>query len=211
MERKFYMTDTQQQADAAIPVEVPAEIRAADRITGPSPGPVELVAAHTVQLDAVHTDFAQFHESYVSRYIGLADTKASWAFAIAAGAIGYMAGNDHIRATLHTGWGPPTALYVTAAALLLTSAIFSFLVIAPRLGSYSGEGLVYFGAVAQRKSADEYVSAIASQSEAQLTEARLKHCYEISGICARKYAFLGKAIVVGIPALFGLAALLLIS
>ena len=211
MDWKFHMTDTQQQANVVKPVQVPAEIRAADRITGPLPGPAELVATDAVTLEAVHSDFAAFHESYVSRYIGLADTKASWAFAIAAGAITYMLGNDHIRAMIHTGWGPPLALFVSTAALLLASAVFSFLVIAPRLGSSTRDDIVYFGAVAQRKSAEEYVRAIASQSEAQLSEARLKHCYEISGICARKYEHLRKAILVGIPALFGLGALLFIS
>jgi Family of unknown function (DUF5706) len=109
------------------------------------------------------------------------------------------------------GWGAPMALYVSTAALLVTSATFSFLVIAPRLGSTSGESLVYFGAVAERKTVDEYVRAVGSQSEAQLTEARLKHCYEISRICDRKYSLLGAAIVVGIPALVGLAALLFAS
>jgi hypothetical protein len=205
------MTDMQQQADPATPIRVPPEIVAADRIAAPVLGPAEVVTNNAPPLEAAHTDFAEFHEGYVSRYIELADTKASWAFAIAAGAIAFMAGNDHIRAMLGGDWNSAFVLVLTTSMLLLVSSVFSFLVIAPRLGNSSGEGLVYFGAVAQMKSAEAYVRAISSHTEAQMTEARLKHCYELSRICTRKYEYLGKAICVGIPALCGLASVLLMS
>jgi hypothetical protein len=107
--------------------------------------------------------------------------------------------------------GFPFLLFSATMLLLVISAACSFLVIAPRLTSSIDEGIVYFGAVARRKSADEYVRDISSKSENDLTEARLKHCYDISGICARKYKYLRNAIWFGLPGLVGMAIVLLLA
>jgi len=204
------MTDKQGLATQSTSAQVPPEIQAAGRISSPSSGSPELVQTPPLQLEATHGNFAEFHQGYVSHYIELADTKASWAFAIAGGAIAYIVGNSSLQTAVHTGGWPILILSITAISLLLVSATCSFLVIAPRLANTPGEGVVYFGAVSQRASADQYVESIAAKNESQLIEARLKHCYDISKVCTQKYEYLRKAILTGIPALFDFGVLLFV-
>jgi hypothetical protein len=205
------MNETQHQSESAPPSQVPEEIQSAPKIAVATAAPGELIATGIVKLEAAHSKFAEFHEGYVSRYIGLADTKAAGAFAVSSGSIAYIVGNIRLQTfLLQPAWNPHFVLSITTFALLITSALCSFRVIAPRFSS-SGEGIVYFGAVANRKSADDFVCDVASRGEGELTEARLKHCYDISRICVRKYEYLGKAIVVGVAALAGLAGMLLVK
>lgn len=207
------MTETQQPADTARPVQVPPEIQAAPQIPVHSETPVGLMSTTDPRLDEAHSAFAEFHASYVGSYIGLADTKAAWTFAVASGGLAYMLGIDGFRQAMlgHAlAWSSTTALFLATAILLLLSAAFSFLVIVPRL-STSGEGIVYFGAVAKRSSASDYVRDIASRKAPDLAEARLKHCYDISKVCLTKYQQLKKAILFGLPGLIGLGLMAFLS
>jgi hypothetical protein len=106
-------------------------------------------------------------------------------------------------------WKLPLLLAWFAVALLLLSAFFSFCVVAPRLRSPSGEGIVFFGAVAKHKNADTFVSSIAAKSPQDLAEARLRHCYDVSRVCDAKYGSLKKAIWFGIAALVATFMLLM--
>ena len=65
-----------------------------------------------------------------------------------------------------------------AMLLLLAAAACAFAVIAPRRSSPAGEGIVFFGAVAQRASGNDYVADVASRSPTELTALRLKHCFD---------------------------------
>lgn len=196
------MTDTQRPSESAVQENVPPEIEAAPHIGVPLRGVGELKATGGEKLEEYHGAFAEFHEGYVRDYIGLADAKAGLAFALASGVLAYFLGNDQIRALLAT----PTCSFAFVICLLSTvlltvSAVFSFLVIAPRLSSPSNEGIVFFGAVAGRRNAIEYISDVAGFSSRDIIEARLKHCFDISRVCSQKYAQLRRAIWVGLPGL----------
>lgn len=207
------MTEAQQPADTTRPIQVPPEIQAAPQIPVRSETPERLVSTTDPRLDEAHSAFAEFHAGYVGSYIGLADTKAAWTFAVASGALAYMLGDEEFRRSMlgHSlTWSPTSALFFATAILLLLSAAFSFLVIVPRL-STSGEGIVYFGAVAKRSSASDYVRDIASRKAPDLAQARLKHCYDISKVCLIKYQQLKKAILFGLPGLIGLGLMAFLS
>lgn len=200
------MNEAQQPVEKASPVQIPPQIQAAPQIPRAAEATEGVAADATPSLSDEHGAFADFHSGYVSSYIQFADTKAAWAFAVATGALAYVLGNDHFRLAMlgqDWSWNSGSLLYVATAGLLVISAFFSFLVIVPRLGT-SGEGIVYFGAVAKRKSAFDYVRDVASKRESDLTEARLKHSYDLSKVCARKYAQLRRAILIGVPGLVGL-------
>lgn len=142
-----------------------------------------------------HADFAEFHEQYIRHYIAFADTKAGVIFTLAAGLFGFLLGDEAVKKALFEPESFCTFAIPALSLFLLTlTASFAFLVIAPRLSSKSGEGLVFFGAVADRKSATEYIFDVGSSSIQELTEARLKHCYDIAVICQQKYKFLKYAI-----------------
>lgn len=203
------MTHEIAQGPAAATSNVPPEIAAAPAIGVPESGVGLLQVIPTANLKAEHGEFAEFHEDYVRNYINLADNKAAWAFAIAGGVLAYLVTDAGIRSILLT---PSLSVQFSVVALsillLCASAACSFLVVAPRLSSPSNEGVVFFGAVAKRKSAASYIADVAAMSPEGLTEARIKHCFDISRVCARKYFFLRIAIWVGVAALvFSLASI----
>jgi hypothetical protein len=148
--------------------------------------------------------------NYVRNYISLADTKAAWVFAISSGVLAYLLADDKVqRVILSPAWEASFILALSTVILRGLSAMFSFRVVTPRLSSPSGEGIVFFGAVAQHPSASSYVTAVGSRSPRDITEARLKHCFDVSKVCAEKYDSLKKAIWLGLPAVGGALAVLL--
>ena len=98
-----------------------------------------------------------------------------------------------------------------AALWFLTiAAIFAFATIVPRLTS-SGDGVVFFGAVAARSSAREYRTAVIMLSEGELADARLVHCYDLARVCQRKYDALRRAMWCLLPGITAAVCALLID
>lgn len=158
--------------------------------------------------DASLGEFANFHEGYVRHYIALADTKAALLFGLTSTFIAYMFSKPAFHALLFEptcAW--PTWLAWASVALIAAGAGFSAWVIAPRLKT-TGEGLVFFGAVRAHTDASAYVAAVRSVSADLLADARLKHCYDISAVCWRKYQNLRWAIWLGVAGLVGALPLL---
>lgn len=193
---------TQQSEDQRSPVPVPSEIANAPAIEPPSASGGTVEHVPEVALNAHHAEFASFHEEYVRHYIQFADAKAGIAFSIISAVLAFLVSKDEVRAlilcpafTAHFG------ITLSALLFLLASALCAFLVIAPRLSSSSDEGIVFFSAVAKRSSGDEFIRDIANRSASELAAARLRHSYDISRICARKYGLLKKAIWLALPGL----------
>lgn len=202
--------DNQFISDAHAPAVIADEVRAAPSISVPEGDVGEVMPAPAFALEDHHMDFANFQEEYVRNYIALADTKAAWTFTIASGVLVYLIATDETKAAL---LAPELSLahafLVGSVVLLIVSALFSFRVVAPRLGSQSGEGIVFFGSVAAKADAKAYVRDISAHDSSALAEARLKHCFDVSTVCTRKYASLKKAIWFGLPALaLAMAAIL---
>lgn len=176
-----------------------------------TPQTITPTSAVPSQLQRHHSEFSVLQDEYIRNYIELADTKASLIFTSSVGIIGYLFGNDQIRERLLS-----PSLSINFFAPLLTTlccmvlATLAFLVIVPRLSARSNERIVFFGAVAQRKSAEEYVSEIEPLTEEKITENRLKHCYDIAYICNRKYNLLRKSIIL-VPISFFLLLSTLLS
>lgn len=190
---------------------VPPEIEQAPSLSVPAEGVGEILANQAPQLEDAHHKFAEFHQSYVTGYIQLADTKAAWVFAVASGLTAYIFSSSNIQNAIQfQKWDWLTILVCATVALLVLTAVFSFLVIAPRL-SRSRDGVVFFGSIASRASPDEFVREVAGMGEPELIEARLRHGYDISKICARKYRLLTMAFRTGILALVGIAFVVLLT
>lgn len=150
-------------------------------------------------LNRAHNEFADFHEGYVRHYIALADTKAAWAFTVASGAIAFVFSRTASRTELlDPQWSVGTSLVWAATAFLGLSALFSFLVIRPRRPTSADDGIVFFVQVADKASASAYASEVAGYDQNSLTTARLEHCYDVSRVCASKYASLRLAIWSGL-------------
>lgn len=194
MEGAQHMT-TQQQSERQQSAGLTEALATAPLLDPPSPVPATLEPSALLTFGQAEADFAAFHESYVRHYIALADTKAGVIFTLTAGVLGYLINVDEVRTALLAPAFSKVFVFSGLALLVLgAAATLSFLVIAPRLSSASNEGLVFFGAVAARERADEYLQDIAASSQEDLAKARLRHCYDISKICSRKYGLLKKAI-----------------
>lgn len=172
--------------------------------SGPPSGPS--TSSHTAEEvrgcipHSYHAEFAGFEEGYIRNYISLADTKAAWTFTLVAGVLAYLFSKDTTRtALLNPEWPASYGVLVAAVILLVGSGLFSFLVVAPRLSTPSGEGVVFFESVAKKPSAQAYLAEVVASDAGALTEARLKHCYDVSRVCSRKYAALKTAIWLGLP------------
>lgn len=188
--------------DKHAPALIADEVKSAPSLAVPEIGRGEISPSSAFILEEHHGDFAEFQEEYVRSYISLADTKATWAFTIASGVLVYLIGTGKTKDALLTpvlSW--PYATLLASIALLVISSFFSFRVVAPRLTSKSEEGIVFFGSVALKNDAKNYVSDVAAHDPAELIEARLRHCFDVSTVCAGKYASLKKAIWFGLPAL----------
>lgn len=169
----------------------------------------ESAAEITANLDRLHSDFANFHEGYVRHYIALADTKATVVFGLASSVIAFLFARQGFHDLLFDpACTRQTALAYVVALLLLAGAGCAALTIAPRLPN-TGEGLVFFGAVRRHTDGYAYASAIGREDEAGLALARLRHCYDVSTVCWRKYISLRRALwltVIGIAAALPLLA-----
>jgi hypothetical protein len=193
---------TQQPEDHPSPVPIPPEIASAPVIERPSASPATVEHVPETALQEHHAEFASFHEEYVRHYIQFADTKAGVGFSVISAVLAFLIGKPEVqKLLLQPAWTANFGITVSSLLFLLASAICAFLVIAPRLASSPSEGIVFFGAVAKRSSSDDYIGDIASRSAAELAAARLRHSYDISKICTRKYALLKKAIWLALPGL----------
>jgi len=195
-----------EQQSKFIPPTPPSEILQAPKIGVVDDKLPDINSSRATAVTAAHTDFAAFEQGYISQYINLADTKATWSFAIASGAIVYLISKNETREQLlHAALTPEFSLVLSPICLLLISAACSFLTIVPRR-STSGEGLVFYGGVAQYRSASNYVDSVTVKSASDLTELRLAHCFDIAEICNRKYEYLRKAMWLGVIGLAAAAA-----
>lgn len=189
------MTGQEEGRKRSTPPKLTLALKAAPRLEPPVLTEPEVVPSKTARLGKEHSEFVTFHEGYIRHYIALADTKAGVIFTLSAGIMGYLLNDNEIKSAIIA----PSCSFkffapILALVLLGLVAALAFLVIAPRLSAPSKEGIVFFGAVAKKASSDDFLSEIEASSDEQLTEARLKHCYDTAAICSGKYKILKTAI-----------------
>lgn len=179
MERASDMSDDNQENKNSVKTKIPDEIRDAPKIGTPT-NMGEVTPSQREPLLEHHKEFSEFHEGYVSRYIQLADTKASWVFALTSALLVFMVSDSDLNKLYLAIKGDSigTSIVVVIFTFLLLGALFSFLVIAPNLRSPSGEGLVFFKSVADQKNSSQYVENVAKLDDDEMTNLRLQHCYD---------------------------------
>jgi hypothetical protein len=161
-----------------------------------------IIHASGPSLNSMHAEFVQFHEGYIRHYIALADTKAAFIFGVSATFLAYFFSRSDVAALIHSPFFTSQHLILLVVVLFLGLAIFcSVWVVMPRT-TYSGEGLVNFGAVAAYKDGNSYLDRVSRCSESELIAARVRHAYDVSVICFRKYEALRKSFWFGILGLF---------
>jgi hypothetical protein len=202
------MTDSQQPKNTSSERRLPDEIASIPdgALSAPNTTEGELEQVTVNIFHPSHEAFADFHEEYVSKYIQSADVKAAWVFAAATSILTVLFSQTGLSKMILVPDENIWSLLLIAAAMLcfLIAAISSFLVILPRLKD-SGEGLIYFASVAEKKTDRQFAFDVSQKSSDELTDLRLRHTYDLSKVCKRKfellvYAFraMGTGILIGL-------------
>ncbi len=159
----------------------------------------------------LHLAFADFQVGYVGHYIQLADAKAAATFAVAAGLLGYLLNKGAFGVIGNPAFEVHFLLAAVTAIALLVSGALSFLVVAPRLRKSPQDGFVFWGAVAEIPTAGDFVEKVTAVTSAGMVQARLTHCYDLSRVCARKYAVLRFSMLIGVIGVAAALFLILIT
>lgn len=192
--------------------QTPSDLLASGGSLGAAPNGEEgLLVQVTEGNEALHISFADFHVGYVGQYIQLADAKAAATFAVAAGLLGYMLDKGAFGVIAKPAFEGHFILATIIAIALVTSSALSFVVIVPRQQKSRQDGFVFWGAVAQISTAGEFIKRVTSTTSAGLVQARLAHCYDLSRVCARKYAVLRLSMLSGAVGVAAALMLILVT
>jgi len=189
----------QQKRDEAAVLPVPAGATSAPLVasirTGePSPTSIRPPEVEAGQLDKhleLQWKFAEAIHQYVRDYIRQADQKAAFFFAGATALIAFL-----YKSNLVHLWLKPSAQWLfgdvvsfIATTALAVSALASAAAILPRLRG-SKRGIVFFSAIAECQSTDEYLSEVRKRSTEELLDDKLSHVHELARVCHAKYSVL---------------------
>lgn len=135
--------------------------------------------------------FSEETHQYVREYIRLADQKATFFFAGATALLAYLhkLGFANRWAINPNTWMLVDMLSFVSTVSLTLSTIACLLAIIPRLDG-SKRSTIFFGAIREFESAQSYASEVIRLSPSELCEEKLKHIYELTDICKKKYAVL---------------------
>lgn len=156
--------------------------------------------------------FSDAQQSYVTAYIQFADTKCAWSFAASAALVAYLLTSSTSSPLLRHDPGLiPFVFGVGSLLLLISSAGFAFVGMAPRLGATRSTDPFFFGTVARHQSSSDFERQIAGLDLASLVSVRLRHNFDISRICVRKYTYVKRSFWAGILGVSCLGLALLLS
>jgi hypothetical protein len=141
-----------------------------------------------------HLKLAEEVHQYVREYIRNADQKATFFFAAATAGLAFLNGRGAVSRwfkspetwTLIDGLAFIAMVGLAAAATVLLAVVF------PRL-KRSGHGIVFFNAIAEHVTANEYAADVVRHTPADVARIKLHHVYELAKVCRAKY----RTLVVG--------------
>lgn len=135
--------------------------------------------------------YAEEIHQYIREYIRIADQKAAFFFAVSVSIVAYLNQQSYLTnwITNPIYWSIVEILGFIASISILVSAIACLLVVMPRLGG-SKRGIIFFNAISEYQTQQEYLSDVLSATPSKLCEEKLKHAYDLAKVCIRKYSAL---------------------
>lgn len=135
--------------------------------------------------------FAEETHQYVREQIRFADQKATFFFAGATALLAYLHKLGMAAGWVENprSWGIVQVVELVASLGLSLSAISCIWAVVPRLGG-TKRGLIFFAAIREFESPSAYAEEVSRHSPRALCEAKLRHAYELAGVCERKYVAL---------------------
>lgn len=198
-------------------IKIPAELEGKNLGTPDRQGKscdVSGVVAESAQSDTReigHVDkYAKHLHSYIREYISAADRKASFVFTIGAALLVYLyeknLGVTWVKAV--NTWTLNEGIIFLAIVGLTISCLLSIMVVVPFLKG-SRRGFVFWDSIAEFSNSAEFSNELFKLGDSQLTEEILRHSYELSRVCRRKYLLLNWSLRVGaVGAIFTLLVLI---
>lgn len=184
-----------ERGSAPSPLESPSELNRPlvpkiDAPTKPVPSAVE-DKGPTGPVSVSAADYSKFAEdihNYIREYIRNADQKATFFFAAAAAMLAFLNTQnvpshwlkDIRQWTFTDGLGFVSMFGLGIAAGVLFAVVF------PRLKG-SRRGILYFNAIAEHDTSNEYADEVIRRSADDIVRAKLQHAYDLSKVCAQKY------------------------
>ena len=147
---------------------------------------------------------------YIREYIRSADQKAAFFFATFSALLAYLNSSGYLTVWVSnpTSWRLTEVLSFFATVGFLVSAFCCLFVVIPRL-SGSRRGLVFFNAIIEYPTQQDFVTDVMETSPNKLNEEKIKHVYDIAKVCNRKYKVLRLGLWSGGVGFCGMALLLL--
>lgn len=156
----------------------------------------------------VRLQFAEATHQYIRAYINAADQKATFFFTGATALLAFL-----YRINVSGRWLKPVmdwniidAVSFIAMVALAAGALSALLVIIPRTPG-SRRGFIFWEAIAEYDTGRHYADELSMLSPASLFQVKAEHCFDLAGVCRRKYQLLRWALCIcGV----GLAASLIV-
>jgi hypothetical protein len=135
-----------------------------------------------------HSKFAEEIHNYLREYIRNADQKATFFFAAVTALLAFLntrGGPSHWLKDVRT-WTMVDGLSFVAMLFLAMSACVLLSVVFPRLKG-SRRGIIFFSAIAEYDSGQEYAGTVLRQATSDIVAAKLQHTFDLSKVCVAKY------------------------
>lgn len=156
--------------------------------------------------------YAESVHKYVREYIELADKKAGFFFTVASAlmAVLYNKGYANQWIEIPTMWSfTDTLSAIAIGGLIICISACIGTVIPRRRGSK--RGIIFYDAITEFESSQEYVGEILAKTPDELVGAKLSHIRDIAAVCSRKYNSLRVAAWSGAVGAYAALLLLLLS
>jgi hypothetical protein len=190
-------SQSQLPADSAPePTPVPQDMQALAREAANTSVSSEPPQAATKAPDSSHAggdaqEFACHIHEYLRENIEFTDKKATFVFAINAALLIYM-----YQQQMQLRWMKAPATWLASDLFVLVSmlalfvgAVLCALVVAPRF-TKTHRGYVFFGSISEFESASDFSASVFHQTKLQITEALLKHNFDLAKVCTGKFKLL---------------------
>ncbi len=131
-----------------------------------------------------YSSFAELVHEYLRDNITLADQKCAIVFTLVSVALFFL------FEELKKNNGLSSDVWIFAALVCFaTAAVFAFWAIFPRLKGAAGH-IIYWKAISEHRNSSTFIEKVTQNSAEASAKQTLKHCYELSVICKKKYRLL---------------------
>lgn len=151
--------------------------------------------------DAETSAFLWEVHRYTNEYIRFADTKAAFIAGASMALIGALVASSSLDSSFEITpslWSKVQWLAALGLVLLVAALILSIFAIRPRLRKHSTAGFIYWGSIAGHGSATQYTEQVRALSARGRALAVSDHLFILATIAERKYAYVDRAMILGV-------------